>query len=433
MSVRALHLKLVAMCTPGQLGLRIRRVPWAYLIALIIFADPLKAEVTIYDSWNIPEFVKPEPNLETLRFYLKRSLDDPDVFDKWTVTPAKNPKQLNSNIQKNSFLSKQMETSSIVSYLYYDNGKIIYDEKSDPSRLGDMVDDHTKLLSNSMGKSLVSYILGHAICEGFIDGIDAKINDWPLIEDTLYHNQNLIDLLNMRARDNEYVNDKKGMLSTGRWYNVHSIKSFAERELKGSKPSPKGDDKYRYSGFVTNIIMNYTIHKTGSDYQNLLNKIFQEKAGIENPVFFFKNKWQRFDDGRINENLPKLKDEDGRAWYMFYAARYDYLRIAKAVLDDWKNDTCVGSYLKEIYKNRKAKNLKYNHSILKHSSHYGGQFHTNFTGMRERKVMSMQGYGGQEIMIDFDNSRIVVLNTVHDNYDWYELVLQTIKNGDIRN
>ncbi len=45
----------------------------------------------------------------------------------------------------------------------------------------------------------------------------------------------------------------------------------------------------------------------------------------------------------------------------------------------------------------------------------------------------MQGYGGQEIMIDFDNSRIVIVNTVHDNYDWYELVLQTIKNGNIRN
>ena len=404
-----------------------------YLVMFIIFATPLKAEVTLYDSWSIPEFVKPKPNLETLRFYLKRELDAPARFDKWTVKPARTPKQFKSNIQKNSFLSRQMETSSIVSYLYYDNGKIVYDEKSAPNRLGDMVDDDTKLLSNSVGKSLVSYVLGHAICEGYIDGIDVKLNDWPLIEDTLYYNQKLIDLLNMRARDHKYVSDTRGMLSTGRWYNVHSIKSFANRELKGSKPSSEWDNKYRYNGFVTNLIMNYTIHKTGSDYRNLLNKIFQEKAGIEHSVFFQKNKFQRFDNGKHNIGLPYLKDEDGRAWYMFYATRYDYLRVAKAVLDDWKNDTCVGSYLKKIYKNRTAKNLKSDHPRLKYSSGYGGQFHTNFSGMRGRQVMAMEGYGGQAIMIDFDNSRIVVLNTVHSDYDWYELVLQAIKNGDIRN
>ena len=67
-----------------------------YLVMLIIFATPLKAEVTLYDSWNIPEFVKPKPNLETLRFYLKRGLDDPAHYDKWTVKPARTPKQFKS-------------------------------------------------------------------------------------------------------------------------------------------------------------------------------------------------------------------------------------------------------------------------------------------------------------------------------------------------
>ena len=37
---------------------------------------------------------------------------------------------------------------------------------------------------------------------------------------------------------------------------------------------------------------------------------------------------------------------------MFYATRYDYLRIAKAMLDDWRKDTCVGKYLKTIFDNR---------------------------------------------------------------------------------
>ena len=59
----------------------------------------------------------------------------------------------------------------------------------------------------SMGKSVVSYILGHAICDGYIDGVDARINDWPAIENTLYHDQKLIDFLNMSTGDQKYINE----------------------------------------------------------------------------------------------------------------------------------------------------------------------------------------------------------------------------------
>ena len=38
------------------------------------------------------------------------------------------------------------------------------------------------------------------------------------------------------------------------------------------------------------------------------------------------------------------------------ASRYDWLRIAKAIMDDYQNDTCVGKYLKEIHKRRIPKN-----------------------------------------------------------------------------
>ena len=400
-------------------------------LVFTFFSLSLKAEVTRYSSWEIPEFVKPEPNFETLKFYLNRQLTDKNIYNKWIILPSNEAKKFEKEIKINSFLNNEMKKSSIVSYLFFDNDKIIYDKKSPKDRFGNIVDDKTKLLSNSMGKSLVSYITGHAICKGFIKGIETKVDDWPLIKNTLYHNQTLINLLNMRARDNNYVDDMKGMLPTGRWYNVHSIKSFVERELKGSKPSPKWSDKYRYNGFVTNIIMNYVIYKSGSNFQNILNEIFQKKAGIKYSAFFLKNKWQRYDNGGINEILPQLNDDDGNSWYQFYASRYDYLRIANAILNDWKNDTCVGKYLKNIYENRKSK-TNTNHPRLKHSNTYGGQFHTDFTGMIGRNIMAMEGYGGQSVMIDFDNSRILVLNTIHTNYNFDELVIKAIKNGKLK-
>jgi len=401
-----------------------------FLLFTFILTSSVKAEVTIYKSWNIPEFAN--PNFETLRFYLKRQLTDPEAFDKWNVKPSQNTAPLKGKLRKNLFLDSQMQSSSIVSYLLYNDGAIIYDEKSPQNRFGDLVDDQTKLLSNSVGKSLVSYLVGHAICAGFLKGVDEKLNDWPIIQNTLYHDQKLIDLLNMSARDEKYVDDVTGMRSTGRWYNTHSIKSFANRELKDSRPGEKWSQGYKYNGFITNIIMNYVIHKSGSNFQDLLNDIFQKKAGIAYPVFFFKNKWQRFDNGKLNKSLPTLNDEDGRAWYMFYASRYDYLRIAIAILEDWQTNSCVGKYLKTVYERRINKNLQTNHARLKHSVTYAGQFHTNFTGMSDRHVMGMEGYGGQSILIDFDNSRIVVLNTIHDNFNWYELVLQAIKNGKIK-
>ena len=69
------------------------------------------------------------------------------------------------------------------------------------------MDDNTKFKSHSVGKSMVSYVVGHAICEGYIESVDSKINDWPLIENTLYHNQELINLLNFRAGDQKFVWD----------------------------------------------------------------------------------------------------------------------------------------------------------------------------------------------------------------------------------
>ena len=69
------------------------------------------------------------------------------------------------------------------------------------------INNETQLMSMSMNKSVTSYILGHAICDGYIGGVDTKINDWPILSNTLYENQKLIDLLNMSAGDQKYIND----------------------------------------------------------------------------------------------------------------------------------------------------------------------------------------------------------------------------------
>ena len=107
-------------------------------------------------------------------------------------------------------------------------------------------------------------------------------------------------------------------------------------------------------------------------------------------------------------------------------------------MDDWQNDTCVGKYLKTIYNNRiekKLTNPKRSLFRVEEATYsYGGQFHLDIKGMQDRKILGMGGHGGQQILIDVENSRIVVLNTIHVNrkkynYNWKKMVYNIIKDG----
>ena len=50
--------------------------------------------------------------------------------------------------------------------------------------------------------------MGHAICEGYISNINEKLTGWKLVENTLFEDQVLIDLLNMAAGDQKYVGQR---------------------------------------------------------------------------------------------------------------------------------------------------------------------------------------------------------------------------------
>jgi peptidoglycan hydrolase-like protein with peptidoglycan-binding domain len=379
--------------------------------------QPESEPAKIYDSWDIPEYVDPNPNLKTLRYYLRKQLNDAHGFRHITVQPDGPPSPFEFRVEESRYLTANMAHTALLSYLYYEDGAVIYDEITPKDRFGDIIDDARRLRSNSVGKSMTSYLLGHAICAGYVNGLDARLDDWPLISETVYENQRLIDLVNMRAGDERVVSDTKGMIATGRWYNIYSIGSFAREELTGTEPKGReGSRPYHYNGLTTNIVLNYVLFKSGANIDALLNRIFVEKAGIEHEVFFFENRGH--------------PPDDGAAWYMFYASRYDYLRIARAMLEDWQNDTCVGQYLKEVYNRSQSKNRGGDPwEKFQSGRAYGGYFHTRYAGMADRAVLGMDGYGGQAILIDFDNARIVSAFAAHIDYDWYGLIHQVIQNG----
>ena len=101
-------------------------------------------------------------------------------------------------------LKKELSKGYILSYLFYDNGIIKYDGLAKKGRFKEDITNETLFFTHSVGKSITSYIVGHAICDGYISSID-EIIDWPLMENTLYQGQPLRDLLNMNAGDMHVV------------------------------------------------------------------------------------------------------------------------------------------------------------------------------------------------------------------------------------
>ena len=320
--------------------------------------------------------------------------------------------------------------TGLVSYLLWENNKILIDQNRKSKYKKGYYPSH------SVGKSLVSVVTGYAICEGYIDSVHSNI-DYPTVKNTLYENQKLLNLLNMTAGDELIVGErffKKDNPIEGKGPNVNTIpiKKVMKRYFKGSKRyegsgwnTTTGQVSsglvYNYSAMTTNVIMNYVIYKTGADWEKLLHKVFVEDAKVEKRVYFGKT---------LNKNKVgnRKSGEDGR--YSFYAQRYDYLRIAKLVLDHWNNNTCVGKYLKTMYENRVEKNegirtkLKGNHMV---TQSYGGQFHFDILRLQDKKILAMDGFGGQQLIIDFDKKRIIAITSEDRHYDWKKIVLKKLK------
>ena len=362
----------------------------------------LKIE-TYGGRWAIPSKKDPK-NRDTLIYYNYKNLfshfngdSNTYQFGRYEAKPSSKIYKFNNNAKENKFVQKEMQKKAILSYLYFQDDQILIDELTPKDRFGDFVKNETKLRSNSVGKSMVSVVLGHAICEGYIESLDSKINDWPMLKNTLYDNQKIIDFLNMNVGDYKYINDGGPVKDYSYDVDTKSIHATINSFFKNSE---KAKPKYNYTQFLPNVIFNYVKFKSGNDFQNLLDKAFQ-KAGIENSVYF-----------------NKLKDpvEHGNAHNMFFASRYDYLRIAKSIIDDYQNDTCLGKYYKEIYKQRiekKNKGTKHEDPPFSPGKSYGGYFHMDYAGLKDKVIFGMSGYGGNTVIMDMENSRIVVLNSIH--------------------
>ena len=414
-------------------------------------AKPTKSkpnEITIFGSpgdTEIPDKIKWQPNDVTISYYYKQNDTIRLHTDRgYKVDPSNNPVEFIKKIEQHKVIDREMATKTAFSYLYYEDGLVIYDAMPPDGRFSMVLDNSSYFSSHSMGKSITSYIIGHAICEGYIASIDAPIADWPLMENTLYYGQPLIKLLNMTAGDTDVIKRNEGnFIKTGR--NIHGgaaaggLSAFVKnpRELADTKPISA--PQFSYSNLTADVLFNYMMHRVGLDFDSFITNFYQNKVRIKHPIYLDMNPLE----GR--QKFPSTEDriKQGVGRYGVSATRYDYLRIAKAMVDDWQNNTCEGEYLKSIYDRRVSANRRVETwnkrgywgkvSFGRVSTKYGGQFWTDAAGLIGRNILMMNGANGQTIAMDMDKSRIVVISAGKANHiNEKKLAYEPIKYGRIR-
>ena len=362
-------------------------------------------------TWNglIPE--RYSPNLETVRhhFLLYNSRRPVGQFDS---IPSSDPRTLEFSLRKEPYIDRQLKKTYLASYIMYEQGKVVIDEISPDDRFGDFLNNQTLLYSMSLGKSLGSYLMAHAICRGHIESIDHKLSDWPLVSDTLIASASVRDVVNATMGHQGYMKNNETFKASNFNVNNRSIRSIGSLDLAGSRPATK---RYEYGQLPANVALSYINFKTGNRFEEFMNEILRDYVGLESRL--------RFASTRGSFNV-----EDGIIRANFFATRYDTLRIGISILEDWNNDTCVGKYLKDIYRNRVSKGAKQQVGDG-YSRSYGGSFHIDYPGVNDT-VMGMDGYGGIALLINFDDQRIVYAHAAHRNYNYKKIILDAVEDGE---
>jgi hypothetical protein len=395
--------------------------------------DPGGEAVNHTRGAELPQDVR--PNDATISLYQDKRIEFIDRRRTegrlYTVKPKEAGSSLRFTPNLNSAaLERELSDGYLLSYLFYEDGIVKYDGQAKEGRFVQDVNNRMLFYTHSTGKSITSYIIGHAICEGYIDSIDERI-DWPLMSETLYQGQPLIDLLNMRAGDKHTIDEEKSH------YVMGSITHHRDMGLDTIAELLVGTEKRGrqlfYNNFLTDVIANYIVYRAGENYDELMRMVFQDKVNIAFPVSYEKHRQTLIN----NEPSEYYGDLQTLASYSYFMTRLDFLRVAEAMMLDYQNDTCVGRYLKEIQERAEPWYHGRNYGpkarlwINNYAQRYGGNFYFNFIGMSDRNVFGTEGYNGQNMLIDMDNSRIVITNSAATAWDTKALMLDVIRDGSL--
>ena len=270
-------------------------------------------------------------------------------------------KVLNEQRETKSFLV--IKNDSIVFEKYYDG----YDENS---------------LSNSfsVAKSIVVSLMGKAIMEGKIKGLDQPVSDYfDEYKEGLASELTVGDLASMSS----------GMKWNEKYYSVINItsESYFTDDLRSvilrQKIIDKPGQSFRYSSGDTQLLAMVIEKATGTTLSDYLSEKFWKPMGAENNAL-----WQLDSD---NYGMEK-------AYCCIASTARDFARFGKLYINNgkWGNEIILDSSFVELATK----------PIFDSSPYYGyGWWLYNFEG---KKVFTMNGHRGQ-FVISFPEENIIIV------------------------
>ena len=312
----------------------------------------------------------------------------PSQFDKIKIQPANDIKSLTKKLIENrntKKIDKIIKKKSLLSVLYFDGENIVVDKKSEK------IKNDTKLYSMSISKSFLSYILGNAICDGYIKSLDDKISKYvPEAKGTLYENSTFKELINMAAGDINFASRKAGSAKFFYAADIDQRKTTAKDYLLSSSGIKISKKTFNYNNFLPDLVARAIDVSVPGGLKNLYQD-FANKSGTNSEMFY-------------------LTDDNG--WPLlhgyFYANREDFLRLGIQISKDWNSNSCIGNYLNGIEK-MKIKTDK------DQNSDYSGYFW--YDQNNKSRHAQLRGHGGQRIHIDIEKGSVLIYHSITGDYD----------------
>ena len=307
-------------------------------------------------------------------------ITDYKFFDNINIPKSENPQAWPlhedfNNTKSTDILNKTNDRLGTVAFLIIKNDSLWYEKYYDG------YSEKSYSNSFSIAKSIVTAVLGRAIDEGYIKGLDQKVGDFiPEYKKGLAANLSVGDLSSMSS-GMKWTEDYKNVFGvTARAY----VGSESLVELIKSRPiirEPGQSFKY-LSGDTQLLAM--TIEKaTGKKLSSLVYNWFWNPIGAENNAL-----WQ----------IDNLKSNNEKAYCCFNSNARDFAKFGKLFKDYgyWNGKQLLdSSFVKKATTKRFEK-----------SPHYGyGFWLGSYKGM---KYFSMRGHLGQYVMV-FPKENIIIV------------------------
>ena len=307
-------------------------------------------------------------------------ITDYKFFDNINIPKSENPQTWPlhedfNNTKSTDILNKTNDRLGTVAFLIIKNDSLWYEKYYDG------YSEKSYSNSFSIAKSIVTAVLGRAIDEGYIKGLDQKVGDFiPEYKKGLAANLTVGDLSSMSS-GMKWTEDYKNVFGvTARAY----VGSESLVELIKSRPIIlKPGQSFKYLSGDTQLLA-MTIEKaTGKKLSSLVYNWFWNPIGAENNAL-----WQ----------IDNLKSNNEKAYCCFNSNARDFAKFGKLFKDYgyWNGKQLLdSSFVKKATTKRFEK-----------SPHYGyGFWLGSYKGM---KYFSMRGHLGQYVMV-FPKENIIIV------------------------